>query len=316
MVLPHSPFSTAVEIARSILSPNLPGTFSDSTVSVPPTVPVLTIGALCNCVVAHPELLLSQTQACRMAVLGPVIAYEGLYRNPSSSLTSRTLEGLEIHRLASAALAGYVKAGLQAGGFAPKLQELLDMGLDPFFEWRELGVSTNLLDAVIHHSASDCALLLAQRGVGHGYLSNPLPTVAFFPRSVFPPPTRLGNQGGTPIPLFVQLQNSASLSGRSIAHTLVEAGSLREISLAANCGLNFSHSASNIPHPLVFAVLKLRVDAVHYLVSNEESLRTVAGMAEHKTSMAVLENAERLGSHLAGFVHDHARKAYPHLFLN
>ncbi len=314
MVLPNLPLPTVFEIARRVEPPNLPGSPAEPLASEPLTVSLPTIEALCDSIVAHPELLLAQTQPCRMAVLERLIACEGLHRNPN--LTNRTLETFEIHRLASAALAGYLKAGLEAGGFAPKLQELLEMGLDPFFEWREHGISTNLLDAVIHHSASDCALLLAQRGVGHGYLSHPLPIVEFTPRSLSLAPTRLGNQGGAPVPLLLQLQHSECISGRSIAHTLVEAGSLREISLAANSGLNFSHAASNVPHPLVFAILKRRTDAIHYLISNEENLRTVAAMAEHATSRTVLENAARSGNRLARFICDHARKAYPHLFLN
>ena len=307
-ILPPSPFFDAIEIAPRVVTTSIQTALPNWG---PQPVQPLSPDSICINVINHPQTLLSASWERRKAVLANLMT---LKNSPGrNSPLANSPDTLRKQGLASAALGAYIKAGLQAGKFAPKLCELLDLGLDPFFQWQEQGVFTNLLDAVIHYAASDCALLLAQRGVGHGYLSHPFPGFEGNPRFLPAPPIQFGNHDRLAVPTLEALKNPRQFSGRSIAHTLIEAGSLNEIVMAANSGLNFAHSASNMPHPLVFAVLKLHSGTVDYLISNEDSLGTVAALSRHRASWQVLQQAETAGNSLAKSLCEKVRADYKRL---
>jgi hypothetical protein len=247
----------------------------------------VTAERVCHCIVEQPTELLNEPPAVRQSVLRDLIKWQCS----------------ENAGVARQALAVYLKAGFSAGQFADKLSELLQIGMSPFFEWIENGCPRNLLDLVMHHGASDAALLLVKAGIGHGYLS--LPLDGSTPESL-----TLGNPDDGLLVALPSVKPSTGHGGYCLAHVLSQHGSLEEVSQAAEAGLNFSHSASNVPHPILLAALHNRTHTVAYFLQNEAALQTVRQALAHSCSSTLLLLGNQCGLPLFRQIYTHAVSNY------
>ena len=236
---------------------------------------MVTLAELCSFIISEPYQLLNETPAVRRAVLERLIAFQSIQKSLPDFQVKQNA------RLAGSALAAYLKAGLSEGCFALKLSELIELGMSPFFEWLEGGQSRGVLDAVMHFGASDSALLLVKCGIGYGYLSLPLYDSA-------PKCLSFGSLLGYKEIDFPPVKPSTSHGGCCLAHVLAQHGSLQEIACAVACGLNFTHSSTNVPYPLVLAALHNRAEVVTYFLELEEQLKTVQATLDHAVSRKFL----------------------------
>jgi hypothetical protein len=262
------------------------------------------VQSACHSIMSVPDALLDAEPGSRVGVLGELVTLLNTAR-PNAGPPAHAVKNAA---LASLALGRYLVAGFMRGNFSEKLNELLSVNLDPFFQWTEQGVVHSLLDAVMHFGASDCALLLAERGIGHGYLSLPL---------IGPKPIAFlfGDRGERRAFTWLARTPSCEQGGYCLAHVLAQYGSLSQLKAAASNGLDFSHSAYNVPHPVVLAALHGRSENVQYFLENEEVLHTVKNMLKHSLSKAYVTNAYQRELPMLQQINVYAAEHYPNLFL-